>query len=73
MFLKRCDFLIIFIIFQGLKRHLLLCQPEPEDDDLDDPLAFEICHCCGEPIDTAHKVVMAKKINKQPNNFSFLE
>lgn len=40
----------------GLKRHLIACQPEPEDEDVDDPLAFEICHCCGEPVDTAHKV-----------------
>lgn len=41
-----------------MKRHLLLCQPEPEDEDQDDPLAFEICNCCGEPVDTAHKVII---------------
>lgn len=39
----------------GMKRHLLVCQPEPQEE-MDDPLAFEICNCCGEPVDTAHKV-----------------
>lgn len=45
-----------------MKRHLLVCQPEPEEEDQDDPLAFEICHCCGEPVDTAHKVRLTLNI-----------
>lgn len=44
------------MLLQGLKRHIMACQPDPEDEEQDDPLAFEICHCCGEPLDTAHKV-----------------
>lgn len=51
---KYCD--KVFRSQTGMKRHLIVCQPEPEEEDVDDPLAFEICHCCGEPIDTAHKV-----------------
>lgn len=38
-----------------LKRHLVACQPEPEEEEVDDPLAFELCNCCGEPVDSAHK------------------
>lgn len=37
----------------GLRRHILMSHPSPEEEQ-DDPLAFELCLCCGEPVDSAH-------------------
>lgn len=48
---KHCD--KVFRSQTGLKRHVMACQPKEEE--VDDPLEFELCYCCGEPVDTAHK------------------
>ncbi|XP_022913833.1 zinc finger protein 436-like [Onthophagus taurus] len=36
----------------SLKRHVTVTHSE--DRPSDDPLAFELCYCCGEPVDSAH-------------------
>ncbi|KAK5648329.1 hypothetical protein RI129_003221 [Pyrocoelia pectoralis] len=36
----------------SLKRHILVCHSVEEEQD--DPLAFQLCLCCGEPVDSAH-------------------
>lgn len=54
---------IVFIIvvyrnyqlFQSLKRHVTVCHAVEEVEN-DDPLAFELCPCCEEPVDSAHTV-----------------
>lgn len=39
-----------------MKRHLISCQPASDPEENADPLEFDICYCCSEPLDTAHKV-----------------
>lgn len=48
-------------MLQSLKRHKTVCHPTDEDDQ-DDPLAFQLCLCCGEPSDSAHTVSICFKI-----------
>lgn len=36
----------------SLKRHIIVCHCVEEEQD--DPLAFQLCLCCAEPIDSAH-------------------
>ncbi|KAF5274091.1 hypothetical protein FQR65_LT04489 [Abscondita terminalis] len=35
-----------------LKRHVIVCHSIEEEQD--DPLTFQLCLCCGEPVDSAH-------------------
>ncbi|KAK4884707.1 hypothetical protein RN001_000978 [Aquatica leii] len=35
-----------------LKRHVIVCHAVEEEQD--DPLTFQLCLCCGEPVDSAH-------------------
>ncbi|XP_017781421.1 PREDICTED: protein suppressor of hairy wing-like isoform X2 [Nicrophorus vespilloides] len=38
----------------SLKRHITVAHGQEEYTNDEDPLAFELCACCGEPIDSAH-------------------
>ncbi|XP_063919581.1 zinc finger protein ZFP2-like [Zophobas morio] len=38
----------------GLKRHITV--NHAEEEDLKDPLTFQLCSCCGEPVDSAHTI-----------------
>lgn len=55
-FSKNIKYLVhnIYIWLQSLKRHVTVCHTKEEEQD--DPLAFELCLCCGEPVDSAHTV-----------------
>ncbi|KAF5291291.1 hypothetical protein FQA39_LY03442 [Lamprigera yunnana] len=41
-----------FITAASLKRHITVCHTVEQQQD--DPLTFQLCPCCGEPIDSAH-------------------
>lgn len=42
-----------------------MCHPRDEKVNEDDPLAFKLCLCCGEPEDTAHIVSKTKRRIKE--------